>query len=291
MEEKLKRLYENALKYFDLPAYDQFAIDMQDPVKIGKLRENMLEHYEMPPIEQMLQDFGVKKKDSPSISPQGVSVSTTETQVAEDGSLESLATDEVINQGEENAVPELNYLFGNKGFKFEESIPGINAIKITSPTGVEETFSNYKRNPKGIQDFIKNNQSTDALSTIEKNYDTNEVKFYDEEEYDNYVKSFQNNQSRFNSELKLYLRDFNELEKERQYFYSKEYNDLKESNPLLAQQQLAQFKEKDLQIKERRNKISEKQQTNQKDMISYRKKCGKVCGKRSRERNFCRSFY
>ena len=290
MEEKLKRLYENALKYFDLPAYEQFAIDMQDPVKMGKLRENMLEHYEMPPIEQMLQDFGVKKKDSPSISPQNVSVSTTETQVAEDGSLESLATDEVINQGEENAVPELNYLFGNKGFKFEESIPGINAIKITSPTGVEETFTNYKRNPKGIQDFIKNNQSTDPLSTIEKNFDKNEVKFYDEEEYDNYVKSFQNNQSRFNSELKLYLRDFNELEKERQYFYSKEYNDLKQSNPLLAQQQLAQFKEKDLQIEDRRNKISKKQQTNQKDMIAYRKNAGRYVEKEAEKGTFVGAF-
>ena len=290
MDEKLKRLYNNASKYFDLPNFEQFAIDMQDPVKMTKLRENMVEYYEMPPIEQMLQDFGVKKKDSPSISPQGVSVSTTETQVAEDGSLESLATDEVINQGEENAVPELNYLFGNKGFKFEESIPGINAIKITSPTGVEETFTNYKRNPKGIQYFIKNNQSTDPLSTIEKNYDKNEVKFYDEEEYDNYVKSFQNNQSRFNSELKLYLRDFNELEKERKYFYSKEYNDLKKSNPLLAQQQLEQFKERDLQLETKRNEISKKQTKNQQDMVAYRKNVGRYVEKEAEKGTFVGAF-
>ena len=64
MEEKLKRLYENALKYFDLPEYEQFAIDMQDAEKMERLRDNMVEHYDMPPIEQMLQDFGVKKNPS-----------------------------------------------------------------------------------------------------------------------------------------------------------------------------------------------------------------------------------
>lgn len=62
MNEKLKRLYLNARKHFDLPDFEQFSVDMQDPNKMAKLRENMILHYDMPSLDQMYQDFGVKKK-------------------------------------------------------------------------------------------------------------------------------------------------------------------------------------------------------------------------------------
>ena len=77
-EEILKKLYESAKSVFDMPSYEQFALDMQDDTKLNAFRQSMSQHYDMPEIDKLKADLGfVKKKDD------------TES-ASLDGSLESL---------------------------------------------------------------------------------------------------------------------------------------------------------------------------------------------------------
>ena len=68
-KEVLKKLYESAVKVFDMPAYEQFVMDMSDEQKIIKFRESMSKYYEIPDIETFKTDIGfvLKKKDSSEV--------------------------------------------------------------------------------------------------------------------------------------------------------------------------------------------------------------------------------
>jgi disulfide oxidoreductase YuzD len=77
---------------------------------------------------------------------------------------ETAIDERFMKQTEEQAVPKLNYLFEDYGFRFEEYGVG-NQVKATAPNGQEITFkvnpftkSEYEREKKKIEDFISKNR-------------------------------------------------------------------------------------------------------------------------------------
>lgn len=66
MPDNLQTLYNNLVKEgYELPAFDQFKLDMSDPEKSQKLHGNLkTDGYDLPDYEVFLGDMGLKKKDS-----------------------------------------------------------------------------------------------------------------------------------------------------------------------------------------------------------------------------------
>lgn len=61
-DDKLKKLYDNISKEYDLPAYEQFRNDMQDETKRKKLYDAVSKDYDLPDYNTFSSDMGVKKK-------------------------------------------------------------------------------------------------------------------------------------------------------------------------------------------------------------------------------------
>ena len=259
MNDKLRRLYFNAKKYFELPDFEQFAVDMQDADKMAKLRENMLEHYEMPEIEVMYQDFGVKKKDLSVTSPQEnldlptlpeQEVTSLDTKAVEPPTDDELITSDLTSQSEESVVPELEYLYGDKGFKFEQTGFG-DYVKITAPNGSQETFAllkgkRAKNQAIQIKDFISSNREDSVLKptgdtplevnlkNLENQSTESEKKFYNKEEYTEFVNQFQDKQSEAAIDIKSYLKKYDNNQRQENYFNSLAYRQLISKDPVLA---------------------------------------------------------
>jgi hypothetical protein len=252
-----------------------------------------------------LEDFstllGIKKKDSPDLpgtSQEDVVESVTETTVEEPISSDSLVSEELVSKNEESVVPELQYLYPE--FEFEETGFG-NYVKITAPnkevaefgTGgtdndaVGDVFGmsdgTLGQRTKDIQDFINKNsvKAPSGLDKLENNIKEKEVKFYDKEQYDEYVESYQEDQEVLNLELKLYLKDYYGLQKEKNYFFSEEYKNLKKTNPLLAEQELNSFKERQVINQSQQKVIKEMQDKSTNQTIEYKKNVGRYIEKES----------
>lgn len=67
-EEILKKLYESAKSVFDMPSYEQFALDMQDDTKLNAFRQSMSQYYDMPEIDKLKADLGFVKKKEDTVS-------------------------------------------------------------------------------------------------------------------------------------------------------------------------------------------------------------------------------
>ncbi len=61
-DDKLKKAYESALKYYDLPDFETFKSDMMDENKLRKFRDNLSKYYDIPDFEVFKSDMGVVKK-------------------------------------------------------------------------------------------------------------------------------------------------------------------------------------------------------------------------------------
>ena len=138
---------------------------------------------------------------------------------------------DLANKTEEKLVPELNYLFEDYGFKFEQAEMG-NAVKVIAPND-KETVINYstyteKIDPTGLvlgkgviarleeaifgasegyedelSKFIKENRK------INENVDLEKKKFISDKEVKEFTKSFNNN-------AKVYVNKTKELEQQRE---------------------------------------------------------------------------
>ena len=252
-------------------------------------------------IEDFSSLLGVKKKDSPDLpgtSQEDVVESVTETTVEEPISSDSLVSEELISKNEESVVPELQYLYPE--FEFEETGFG-NYVKITAPNGEIKEFGTggtdndavgdvfgisdgtLGQRTKDIQDFINKNsvKAPSGLNKLENNIKEKEVKFYDKEQYDEYVESYQEDQEVLNLELKLYLKDYYGLQKEKNYFFSDDYKELKKTNPLLADQKLEDFKKREAENQSQQKVIKELQDKSTNQTIEYKKNVGRYIEKES----------
>jgi len=160
LQERLRKLYDNASVYFSLPEYDTFVEDMKDYDKLSKLRENMLEHYSMPPMEQVALDFGVKKKENLQPTSQVEDM---------DSPMETTFSDasKIIEKDEEVAISEVNSLLAGKGFSVSETGIG-DALKIVDNITGEETeidlqpnnwFGNKERETNKLLNLVNSKNS------------------------------------------------------------------------------------------------------------------------------------
>ena len=137
---------------------------------------------------------------------------------------ERLSRVDVANKSEEQLVPELNALFGDYNFKFEET--GItDNVKITAPNG-EEKVVNIRVLPQVLDPglgllgtatdyfFGTDDETADIKSFIKQNRDVSinvdetKKKIINEKELDDYTKDF-------NAQAKTYLQKEKELNQER----------------------------------------------------------------------------
>ena len=137
---------------------------------------------------------------------------------------------DIANKPEEKLVPELNYLFEDYGFKFEEAKAGKNAVKVIAPNGQEKVidygtiaeqidasglimekglwarleeamFGASEGYEDELKKFIKENRK------LNENIDFEKKKFITDKD----VKDFTNN---FNRDAKVYVSEYKALQQE-----------------------------------------------------------------------------
>ena len=126
-------------------------------------------------------------------------------------------TSKLVGKEEEDVVPQLNYQFGDLGFKFEESGMTGDYLKATAPNGQKieislDAFTSATRTKEAdkLRRFITENTITipqDRLSTIEKQYKDENKKFLTEEEVKAENKRFADEQESIKNEIT----EFNKL--------------------------------------------------------------------------------
>ena len=68
-DDKLKKAYQSALKYYDLPDFETFKSDMMDENNLRKFRDNLSKHYDIPDFNTFKSDMGIIKKKEATVSP------------------------------------------------------------------------------------------------------------------------------------------------------------------------------------------------------------------------------
>ena len=68
-DDKLKKAYQSALKYYDLPDFETFKSDMMDENNLRKFRDNLSKHYDIPDFNTFKLDMGIVKKKETTVLP------------------------------------------------------------------------------------------------------------------------------------------------------------------------------------------------------------------------------
>jgi len=123
--------------------------------------------------------------------------------------VEKTITNDLIDQEEEFVVPQLNYKFGDLGFKFEEAGATGDWMKVTAPNGdtIEISLDPFTSSKEGSQrdilkQFIISNSFLPSvkLKEIEKKFTEQPVKFRSDKEFDSYVSELNKKYSDFEKE-------------------------------------------------------------------------------------------
>jgi hypothetical protein len=120
---------------------------------------------------------------------------------------------ELINKEEEYVVPELEYQFGDLGFKFEESGAMGDYVKVTSPDGKKEIeisldnllSSKSKTQSDLLQNFIKQNTPTKGLFVLENTMREQDKKFNSEKQVDESIKLINKDVTALNAKQKQFI--------------------------------------------------------------------------------------
>lgn len=128
---------------------------------------------------------------------------------------------ELINKEEEYVVPELEYQFGDLGFKFEESGAMGDYVKVTAPNGktTEISLDNFlssksKTQSDLLQNFIKQNTPAKGLFVLEKTMREQDKKFNSQKQVDDSIKVISDEVNNLNTKQKQFLAKKNQFEKE-----------------------------------------------------------------------------
>ena len=68
-DEQLKKAYQSATKYYNLPDFETFKKDMQDENNLKRFRDNLSKHYNVPDFNTFKSDMGVVKKKETTVLP------------------------------------------------------------------------------------------------------------------------------------------------------------------------------------------------------------------------------
>lgn len=128
---------------------------------------------------------------------------------------------ELINKEEEYVVPELEYQFGDLGFKFEESGALGDYVKVTAPNGktTEISLDNFlssksKTQSDLLQNFIKQNAPAKGLFVLEKTMREQDKKFNSQRQVDDSIKAISDEVNNLNAKQKEFLIKKNQIEKQ-----------------------------------------------------------------------------
>lgn len=126
----------------------------------------------------------------------------------------------LINNSEEYVVPQLNYQFGDLGFKFEESGATGDWMIVTAPNGKKtevslDPFLNSKAIAESdrLKQFIKENTPDKGLYVIEKSFSEENKKFNSQKDVDLSIKKVSDEANNLNLSLQKFLTKKNEFEK------------------------------------------------------------------------------
>lgn len=156
--------------------------------------------------------------------------------------LSSIDTD-LINKTEESVVPELEYQFGDLGFKFEETGALGDYVKVTAPNGktseisLDNLFSSKSKVQSEIlQKFIKENAPAKGLFVLEKTMREQDKKFNSQKQVDESIKGITDDVNVLNAKQKQYIAKKSQFDKELNILGP---NATKEQLDLLDQQRIA----------------------------------------------------
>ena len=128
---------------------------------------------------------------------------------------------ELINREEEYVVPELEYQFGDLGFKFEESGATGDYVKVTAPNGktTEISLDNFlssksKTQSDLLQNFIKQNTPAKGLFVLEKTMREQDKKFNSQKQVDDSIKVISDEVNNLNAKQKQFLVKKGQFEKQ-----------------------------------------------------------------------------
>jgi hypothetical protein len=128
-------------------------------------------------------------------------------------------TADLLERRESYIVPELNYLYGDQGFTFEQADILGQKIKVTAKNEKELRLNIGKLQNEGIRSeelkkFIRENkEESKALAQQDVKYEENKLKFKNEQEYTESWASISNGASQIMEQRKAYLSNNAELEK------------------------------------------------------------------------------
>jgi len=170
--------------------------------------------------------------------------------------LSAINTD-LINREEEYVVPELEYQFGDLGFKFEESGATGDFVKVTASNGktTEISLDNFldsksKTQSEILQKFIKDNTPAKGLFVLEKTMREQDKKFNSQKQVDESIKGISTELNSLNAKQKQFLVKKSQFDKELKALGA---NPDKQALSALEQQRLALKAEMDILIKEEEN--------------------------------------
>lgn len=156
--------------------------------------------------------------------------------------LSSIDTD-LINKTEESVVPELEYQFGDLGFKFEETGALGDYVKVTAPNGktseisLDNLFSSKsKAQSEILQKFIKENTPAKGLFVLEKTMREQDKKFNSQKQVDESIKGITDDVNVLNAKQKQFIAKKSQFDKELNILGP---NATKEQLDLLDQQRIA----------------------------------------------------
>jgi hypothetical protein len=140
--------------------------------------------------------------------------------------LESITPDLMTNS-EEFVVPELKYQLEPMGFKFDEAVVGVNAVKITAPNGKSirigvgaDTQFAATTQAVELREFIQKNTAdidSTMLKSLEKEYTAGKAKFKSEEDMKNTISDFTKKAEFFNDQKKKFLSQKTDLDRQEKF--------------------------------------------------------------------------
>lgn len=173
-----------------------------------------------PPVASDISNIGIPKFEQKKVFGE-TKLKEQEIPTKIKGSIESV-TPELINSNEEYVVPQMNYQFGDLGFKFEESGATGDWMKATAPNGKSieislDPFMSSKAvdESKKLKNFIKQNTAQlSGLDLIEKQYQNENKKFLNQKEIDDEIKKINLSEENLNLEIKSFIAEKNNVDKE-----------------------------------------------------------------------------
>ena len=168
-------------------------------------------------------DFQQPASDSPSVNgslEQPVDKVTSQLQRLKDREELTGVTPELLEKGESFIVPQLNYLYGDQGFTFDEADILGKEIKVTAANGQSKKIPlgllrDKEAREQELKDFIiDNRQESINIRKKQIGYNANKIKFESDEAFANANKNFAAEAKQLQDAYDLFVKNSDLIEEE-----------------------------------------------------------------------------